>query len=269
MTEAEKLKLEKLKNIFIEAGSAAIAFSGGVDSTFLAKVAHDVLGEKMICLTLVSHTFPKRERDEASEFCKSENIPQIEIEYDQLSIPGFRENPKDRCYHCKKEIFSKIKSLANEKGMAIVAEGSNADDTGDYRPGMIAIRELGIKSPLLEAGLTKAEIRNLSKEMNLPTWDKPSLACLATRIAYGETITAEKLSSIQQAEHFLFDLGFKQLRVRMHGTLARIELLPEDIESFMKKETRNSVSEKFRELGFTFVTLDLQGFRSGSMNSLL
>ncbi|MCQ2575888.1 MAG: ATP-dependent sacrificial sulfur transferase LarE [Treponema sp.] len=269
MTEIENSKLEKLKKFFIESGSAAIAFSGGVDSTFLAKVAHQVLGDKMIAITLVANSFPKRERNDAIDFCKKEGIPQLEIEYDELSVPGFKENPVDRCYLCKKELFKMVKSAAKERGISVVCEGSNMDDTGDYRPGLRAIKEMGVKSPLQYAELTKQEIRNLSKEYNLPTWDKPSLACLATRFVYGETITKEKLIMVGKAEQLLVDLGFRQMRVRLHGTMARIELLPEDFAKFMQEEIRTKVAEEFKSYGFSYVTLDIQGFRSGSMNYLL
>lgn len=266
MTDQEKEKLTKLQNFFADAGKAAVAFSGGVDSTFLVKVAHDVLGNKMIAVTLVAKSFPARERNDATQFCRNEGIPQLEIEYDELSIPGFAENPVDRCYICKKELFSKIKKAAAERGIFVICEGSNMDDTGDYRPGLKAIKEMDIKSPLQIAGLTKQEIRNISKDYNLPTWDKPSLACLATRFVYGETITKEKLEMVGKAEQLLVDLGFKQMRVRLHGTMARIELLPQDFERFMKDDVRIRIAAEFKSFGFSYVTLDIQGFRSGSMN---
>lgn len=269
MTELEREKLNKLKKFFSDSKSAAIAFSGGVDSTFLVKVAHDVLKDKMVAVTLVSNTFPEREKNAAVEFCKKENISQIEIYYDELSIQGFSENPVDRCYICKKEIFSKIKAAALEKGINVICEGSNMDDTGDYRPGLKAIKELDIKSPLQVAELSKAEIRNISKELELPTWNKPSLACLATRFPYGEKITKEKLFMVGKGEQLLVELGFTQMRVRIHGTVARIELLPQDFERFMKDDVRSVVNEKFKEYGFSYVTLDIQGFRSGSMNEVI
>lgn len=266
MTETEKEKLNSLKNFFQKEGSAAIAFSGGVDSTLLAKVAHDVLGQKMVAVTLVSNSFPAREKDEATAFCQKENIPQIQINYDELAIPHFSENPVDRCYICKKEIFKLILDAASKQGIATVCEGSNIDDTGDYRPGLKAIKELNVKSPLCIAGLTKKEIRSISKDLNLPTWDKPSLACLATRFVYGETITREKLIMVGKAEQLLVDLGFRQMRVRVHGNIARIEVQPEDFEKIMQIKIRSQITEEFQQLGFTYVTLDLQGFRSGSMN---
>lgn len=268
MTKVEEEKLNKLKSFFTQAGTAAVAFSGGVDSTFLVKVAHEVLGDKMIAITLVANSFPARERNDATGFCKTEGIPQVEIEYNELDIPGFAENPVDRCYICKKQLFTMIKNEASKRGIATVCEGSNMDDNGDYRPGLKAIKEMDVKSPLQIAELTKQEIRNLSKDYNLPTWNKPSLACLATRFVYGETITKEKLIMVGKAEQLLVNLGFKQMRVRLHGTIARIELLPEDFEKFMQEEIRNKVNSEFKNYGFSYVTLDIQGFRSGSMNML-
>ncbi len=268
MTEIENKKLSQLKDYFINAGKVAIAFSGGVDSTFLAKVAHDTLGDKMLAVTLVSNSFPARERNDATLFCQQEGIPQVEISYNELDIPGFAANPKDRCYICKKALFKMIKETAASKGITIVCEGSNMDDTGDYRPGLKAIKEMDIKSPLQIAALTKNEIRNISKELKLPTWNKPSLACLATRFVYGEEITKEKLIMVGKAEQLLVDLGFTQMRVRLHGNIARIEILPQDFEKIMKPEIRQKVDEEFRKFGFAYVTLDLKGFRSGSMNEV-
>lgn len=261
-------KLSDLRKLLKSFGSAAIAFSGGVDSTFLLKVAHEELGEKAVAVTVFSPLIPKKEAFEAANFCKNENIRHFVLELDPLKIPGFTENPENRCYICKKEIFNKIKNLASENGVFTVCDGSNADDTGDYRPGMQAIRELGIKSPLLECGLTKNEIRILSKEMDLPCWNKPSAACLASRFVYGETITEKKLKMVENAEDFLHDKGFLQLRVRIHGeNLARIEVNKEDFEKILK--VKEEIINYFRSLGFVYTTLDLIGFRSGSMNETM
>ena len=261
-------KLHNLKEYLRSLGRVAVAFSSGVDSTFLLKVAHDVLGDNAVAVTATSCSFPKREFDEAASFCAATGIKQITVVSNELDIPEFRKNPTNRCYLCKSELFKKIISLAKENGIEYVCEGSNVDDMGDYRPGMKAVAELGIKSPLRECGLSKDEIRALSKEMNLPTWDKPSFACLASRFVYGEEINEKKLSMVENAEQFLLDMGFKQFRVRIHGeNLARIEVLPAELEGLLSK--REEVTKHLRELGFAYVTMDLQGYRTGAMNEVI
>ncbi len=269
MTQELQKKFKKLKSDLKELGSVAVAFSGGVDSTFLLQVAHDVLGDKAVAVTAHLGMVPLREAREAEEFCQKEGICQVICEVDERMISGFCENPKNRCYICKKAIFQQIQKMAEEFHLDSVVEGSNIDDLGDYRPGMQAIAELGVKSPLREAGLTKKEIRTLSAELGLVTWDKPSYACLASRFAYGETITRDKLAMVDQAEQLLLDLGFRQMRVRLHGTMARIEVMPEQFDRLMQEEIRTKITEQFMSYGFTYVTLDLKGFRSGSMNETL
>lgn len=266
--ETEK-KMEFLEEYLGKLGSIAVAFSSGVDSTFLLKTAHRVLGEKVIAVTAQSDSFPKRELEEAREFCQKEGIHQIIFESKELELEGFCQNPPNRCYLCKRAFLEKVKEIAGENHRNYVVEGSNVDDEGDYRPGMQAVAELNIKSPLREARLTKGEIRLLSRNLGLDTWEKPSFACLSSRFPYGETITKEKLAMVEQGEQLLLELGFSQFRVRIHARMARIEVLPEDFSRLIQEEIRNQIIEKFREYGFTYVAMDLVGYRTGSMNEVL
>ena len=264
-----EVKLERLRAQLREIGSAAVAFSSGVDSTFLLRVAHEELGENVVAVTARSLSFPKRELDEAATFCAREGVRHEIIDSEELDIPGFVANPPDRCYHCKKALFGKLIAFAQANGLAAVLEGSNMDDDGDYRPGRRAIMELGVASPLHDAGLTKAEIRVLSKRMGLPTADKPSFACLASRFPYGERITAAGLERVERAEQWLMDagLGLAQLRVRSHGDLARIEVPPADIPRIAARA--EEIAAALKSFGFAYIALDLQGYRTGSMNETL
>lgn len=265
-TELER-KYQALQQQLCQLDTVAIAFSGGVDSTFLLKVAHDTLGDRAVAITAATAAVPRQEQNAAAAFCQREGIRQLIYEIDLTDTEAFRTNPPDRCYHCKKALFTGMQALAATAGASTLAEGSNVDDTGDYRPGMIAIRELGIASPLLAAGLTKADIRTLSRQLGLPTWNRPSAACLASRICYGEPITREKLALVEQAEDFLAGLGLGQLRVRLHGSLARIEVLPEQFSLVLAH--RQEITSTLRHLGCPYVTLDLTGYRTGSLNETL
>lgn len=269
LTEELQKKLENLKKYIDGLGSLAVGFSGGVDSSLLTAIAHEVLGDRLIAVTGADASVPKRELKEAMAFCKERGIRHIVCKVDPLKEEGYRNNSPDRCYFCKHGIFTEVRKIAVENGIEYMAEGSNMDDIGDYRPGLRAAAELFVKSPLREAGLTKSEIRIISRAMGLPTWSKPAYACLASRFVYGEEITEEKLHMIDRAEQFLIEYGFFEERVRMHGNIARIEVPPEDIPGLVADEIREAVYDKFREIGFLFVTLDMKGYKSGSMNATM
>ena len=262
-------KLEKLKDLLRSYESVLVAYSAGVDSTFLLNVAHAVLKEKALAVTAQTAANPKRETNEAMQFCRDKGIVQVQMPFDVFEVEGFSENGADRCYLCKRAIFAKFLKVATVQGVRTIVEGSNADDVSDYRPGEKAIREMGVKSPLREVGLTKKEIRFLSREMDLPTWDKPSAACLASRFAYGETISADRIEMVDRAEQLLLDLGFRTVRVRVHKNLARIEIDQEDFEKIMVSGIRERIYSSLQALGFSYVTLDLMGYRRGSLNEEL
>jgi len=260
-------KLKKLKDFLLKYDSAVIAFSGGVDSMFLAAVAREVLGDNVLLVTASSATYPDREMKEAVELAGSIALKHRVIVSEELEIPGFSDNSPQRCYYCKRELFLKICQIASEEGYSVVFDGSNADDLNDYRPGRKALAELGIVSPLCEAGLTKEEIRKYSAAMGLKIASKPSFACLASRFPYGEKITAEKLSRVGTAEDALRRLGLRQFRVRSHGDLARIEV--ESSEMDRAWEIRKELEKICREAGFVYASIDLRGYRTGAMNEVL
>ena len=262
-------KLEQLKEYLRSLGNIAVAYSAGVDSTFLLKVAHDVLEDRTIAVTAKADSFPNHEYDDADVFCKKECIRQFIFEPHELELEEYASNPKDRCYYCKRRLFTGLIEIANANGITNIAEGSNMDDLGDYRPGLKAVEELGVLSPLRKVGLTKAQIREYSKEMGLPTWNKPSFACLASRIPYGERITADKLMMVDKAEDLLSKRGFVQYRVRVHGNIARIEVPEADIPRLIQDDVRKEIVTSFKSFGFAYVTMDMQGYRTGSMNEVI
>lgn len=248
---------------------AVVAFSGGVDSTFLLNTAKLYIGDNVLAIILKTGNMPQREYIEAIDFLEKEKILYEVCVFDESKIIGYKENPANRCYLCKKALFQKMKQVAKAKGISYILEGSNIDDMKDYRPGLAALQELEIKSPLRDAKLSKEEIRTLSKSQGLATWNKPAYSCLATRIPYGEIITKEKLEMIEQAENYLIELGFSQMRVRHHGVLARIEIEREEMKKFYDDKIQKKVYQYFKQLGFLYTALDLNGYQMGNMNQQL
>ena len=268
MQETLQTKRLRLNAILSEMRGCVIGFSGGVDSTFLFAAAVEALGDRALAVTATSETYPERERQEAEALARRIGGRHRLIVSEELDIPGFAENPKNRCYFCKKELFGKLREVADEEGLPHVADGSNVDDRGDYRPGREAAMELGVRSPLDEAGLTKQDIRELSRQMGLPTWDKPAFACLSSRFPYGTPITREKVTQVGRAEEGLRELGLRVLRVRHHGDVARLELGPQEFERVVNG-LRDEVIRIVKDAGYTYVALDLQGYRTGAMNEAL
>lgn len=262
-------KLEKLKARLLELESVAVAYSGGVDSNFLLKVAKDTLGDNVIAVTLHAMMHSQREIEEAKQYANKFNVKHIVVNVDNFEVKEFIENNPDRCYHCKKAVFNTVKSVASKHNIKYVVDGTNLDDLGDYRPGLKALQELNIISPLKECDLTKEDIRFLSKEMSLETFNKPAFACLATRIPYGVKITKEVLRKIEKSEEYLVGLGFEQFRVRVHENIARIEIGKDEIHKFFSKDLLVKTNNKLKEIGFEYVTLDMAGYEMGSMNKAI
>ena len=262
-------KEERLREIFRELDSVIVAYSGGVDSSYVAYVANAELGPRAVCITGQSASLPDYQRTEIENVVRKFGFHHEVIQTEELENPGYRANNPDRCFFCKDELYTKLESVARTRGIKNIVDGSTVDDLGDYRPGRRAASEHEVRSPLIEAGLTKTEVRELSRRATLPTWDKPASPCLSSRIAYGTTVTIERLSKVDRGEEILREFGFREFRVRHHDQLVRIEIAPAEMDRVLRKELIDELARRFRELGFKYVTLDLEGFRSGSMNEVL
>jgi uncharacterized protein len=261
-----KKKFQKLKEILADMESALIAYSGGVDSTLVLRIAKDVLGNKVLAITARSLVYPLREIEQAKNLARNLRVKHQIIKTQELANPKFVNNPRDRCYWCKRELFAKLMTIARNNNLKYVLDGTNYDDSDDFRPGIKAARELGIRSPLKEAGFIKEEVRLLSKRLGLPTWNKPTFACLASRFPYGTKITKEGLIRVEKAEGYIRNFGISQVRVRNHNQIARIEVSKDEIPKLLKEKVRDKIVSKFKELGYVYVAVDLQGYKTGSMN---
>jgi uncharacterized protein len=259
-------KEQHLRSLMRELEKVLVAFSGGVDSSYLALIANQELKENALCVMGISPSVAEKEREMAKEIAEKFRLNFQIVETEELSNPNYQANPTNRCYFCKTELYGKLKTIAENR---TILDGSNTDDLGDYRPGREAAKENGVRSLLIEVGLSKAEIRELSKKHRLPTWDKPASPCLSSRIAYGISVSIERLTKVERGEKFLRELGFREFRVRLHDEIVRLEISPNEMEKVLNKNLIDSIAEKFRKIGFRYVTLDLQGFRSGAMNEMI
>lgn len=262
-------KEENLRRLMRQMRRVLVAYSGGVDSAYLALIATQELGENAVCITGISPSVSLRQREEAEKIAEDFNFNFQTIQTDELQNPSYQANPNNRCYFCKTELYGKLSILAKEQEIEYILDGTNTDDLGDYRPGKVAAREKDVRSPLIEVGLSKNEIRKLSRSQNLPTWDKPASPCLSSRIAYGVPVTIERLSKVERGEAILRGLGFREFRVRVHDEIVRLEIAPDEMPRALNSETTEKLAKEFRSLGFKFVTLDLHGYRSGAMNEVL
>ena len=260
-------KYEHLKSLLKEMGGIVVGYSGGVDSTFLAKVATDVLGDQALSVAAISESYPKAEREEGRQFAEQLGLNYIEVETSELENPEYRRNESNRCFFCKQELMIHLQQVANERGIEVISLGTVTDDLGDYRPGQSAAKQAGARFPLVEADLSKDDVRALSQALEIPTWDKPAFACLSSRFPYGEEITREKLEMVEQAEDVLREMGFRQFRVRHHNNLARVEVAPEEMESLFRQG--ETVYQRLKDIGYQYIAMDLKGYRSGSMNEVL